>query len=54
VKPGQKGYIKIVFDSTEKDVNETIDIDILLQNNEPETGNPIMEMLRFTYDLVKK
>jgi len=54
VKPGQKGYIKIVFDSTEKEVNETIDIDILLQNNEPETGNPIMEMLRFTYDLVKK
>ncbi len=54
VKPGEKGYIKIVFDSTEKDVNETIDIDILLQNNEPETGNPIMEMLRFTYDLVKK
>ncbi|MDZ4683405.1 MAG: DUF1573 domain-containing protein [Saprospiraceae bacterium] len=54
VKPGLKGSIKIVFDSTEKEVNETIDIDILLQNNEPETGNPIMEMLRFTYDLVKK
>lgn len=54
VKPGQKGTLKIVFDSTEKEVNETIDIDILLENNEPDTGNPIMEMLRFTYDLVKK
>ncbi len=53
VKPGEKGYLKIVFDSTEKEVNETIDIDILLQNNEPDTGNPIMEMLRFTYNLVK-
>lgn len=53
VKPGAKGKIKVVFDSTEKEESETIDVDIMLDNTDPATGNPIMETVRYRYELVK-
>jgi peptidoglycan-associated lipoprotein len=51
-KPGQKGQIHIVFDSTEKEESESTDIDILLENTVPSTGAPIIETLRYTFELI--
>lgn len=51
VKPGERGKIKVVFDSTEKEESETIDIDIFLKNTDPKTGIPIMEMLQYKFEL---
>lgn len=53
VPPGGKGQILVRFDSTEKDADETIDIDIFLDNNEPDTGHPIMERLQYKFKLIK-
>jgi peptidoglycan-associated lipoprotein len=51
-KSGEKGKIEFVFDSTEKEESETIDIDIFLLQ-EDNNGNPIMEMVQYKYELVK-
>ncbi len=54
VKPGEKGYIHVIFDSTEKEeLEDTIDVDIMLDNVDPETDNPIMEAVQFKYKLIK-
>lgn len=51
-KPGQSGTLKVVFDSTEKDESETIDIDIYLRNNDNK-GNPIFEVVQYSFQLLK-
>ncbi len=51
IKPGETGKIDIVFDSTEKEESETVDIDIFLQNINPETDAPYIEMLQFKFQL---
>ncbi|MDF1865779.1 MAG: DUF1573 domain-containing protein [Saprospiraceae bacterium] len=53
VKPGETGTIKAVFDSSEKEESETIDIDIYLKNVEPDTDMPVMELLRYSFNLKK-
>ncbi|MBK7334760.1 MAG: DUF1573 domain-containing protein [Saprospirales bacterium] len=52
-KPGESGRIKIIFDSTEKDEAETIDIDILMKNTLPGTDIPIIERVEYKFDIVK-
>ena len=52
-KPGEKGEIRIVFDSSEKDAPETIEIEILLKNTLPGTDIPIIEKLSYTFDIVR-
>lgn len=51
-KPGESGIITVTFDSTEKDESETIDVDIFLQNEDPR-GNPIIEMVKYKFTLLK-
>lgn len=51
-KPGEKGSIHVVFDSTEKEESESTDIDILLENTVPSNGAPIIETLRYTFQLI--
>lgn len=53
VKPGGKSTIKVVFDSTEKEESETVDIDILLENEDPVKKRPIFETLQYKFELVK-
>ena len=53
IKPGEKSSIDIVFDSTEKEESETVDVDIFLQNVNPETDTPYIEMLQFKFELVE-
>jgi hypothetical protein len=51
VPPGGKGKIRVVFDSSKKDADEIIDVDVILDNTEPDTGRPIIERLRYRYSL---
>jgi len=52
IAPGESGVIEVVFDSTEKEESEEIDIDIFLAQSDPETGAPIIVMLQYTYNLL--
>jgi hypothetical protein len=51
--PGEFGEIKAVFDSSQKEKSETVDVDIILKNTDPKTGNPIMLIVDYTFELVK-
>lgn len=51
VKPGGRGEIKAVFDSSEKEAEEIIDIDIILKNIDPETGYPMIERVQYRFDI---
>ncbi|MCG8331834.1 MAG: OmpA family protein [Chitinophagales bacterium] len=51
-KPGEKGKIEFIFDSSEKEESEVIDIDIFLAQND-KNGNPIIEMVQYKFELVK-
>ncbi len=53
VAPGAKGKIHIVFDSTEKEEAEVIDVDIMLDNLTPDTGDPIRELVQYKFDIEK-
>lgn len=53
VKPGESAAIMVTFDSTEKEESETIDIDIFLTNEDPETGAPMIEMLQYKFELIQ-
>ncbi len=52
-KPGEKGTIKAVFDSKDKELGETTDIDVILKQTDPKTRNPIVYKLQYKFDLVK-
>jgi hypothetical protein len=53
IKPGQKGIINVTFDSTKKEISETIDIDIYLKNLDPKTGYRILKIINYDYELLK-
>lgn len=53
VAPGDSGTIFVSFDSTEKEESETIDIDIFLTNEDPNTGAPMIEMLQYKFELMQ-
>lgn len=50
--PGESGTMKITFDSKDKDEDETITIDIYLEQNDKKEL-PILEMVEYTFKLVK-
>ena len=50
IKPGAKGRIDAVFDSTEKDAAERIGITIVFKNMD-EKGNPRIEVVEYNFDL---
>jgi hypothetical protein len=52
-KPGEKGGIRATFDSSQKDESETIDVDVILRQVDPKTGNPVTYQLKYKYTLVK-
>lgn len=53
IKPGQKGTINVIFDSTEKEISEVIDVDIYLKNINPKTGQRILKVIDYSYELTK-
>jgi peptidoglycan-associated lipoprotein len=52
VKPGQKGVIDVTFDSTEKEKSETVDVDIYLENKDPQTNRSIFKRVKYKFELV--
>lgn len=53
VKPGEFGEINTLFNSTEKDEQETITVTIILKNEDPVLHYPIVDEVKFHFDLVK-
>jgi hypothetical protein len=52
LKPGARDQIKAVFDSTEKEQSETVDIDIILEQNDVK-GHPIVYTVQYVFELVQ-
>ena len=52
-KPGEKGVIQAVFDSTEKEISETTDIEVILKQDDPKTGDPLVFIVQYKFSLVK-
>ena len=50
-QPGEGGVIEAIFDSTEKEKSETVDIDIILRENDPKTGYPKIFTVQFKFIL---
>jgi len=53
IQPGDSGAINFIFDSSKKDENEPVDVDVIFLNVNPKTDNPYAAYLQYVYDLVK-
>ncbi len=53
ILPGQKATINVVFDSTKKEESETVDVDVYLKNKNPKTGQRILKILDYKFELIK-
>ena len=52
VKPGDKGTIKVKFDSNKKELGDDedpVEIDIWLQKEDPKTGMPVLERIEYIF-----
>jgi len=49
IKPGETGVINAIFDSTEKENSETVEIDINLENQDPKTGYPMFYRVSYSF-----
>ena len=54
IKPSGTGTIEVIFDSTEKEDSEPVDIDIYLKNINPKTGHPMLKIIDYSFQLVKE
>jgi peptidoglycan-associated lipoprotein len=54
IKVGEKGTIDVIFDSTEKEASETVDVDVYLKNINPKSDSPYLIVLDYTFNLVVK
>jgi len=53
IKPGERGTVTALFDSTKKEKSETVEIDINLENLDPKSGYPMFERVSYTFELIK-
>lgn len=53
ILPGQKAVINVKFDSAKKEASETVDVDVYLKNKNPKTGQRILKILDYKYELIK-
>ena len=53
IKPGEKGVIDVIFDSTEKEASETVDVDMYLKNINPISDSQFLLVLDYTFELVR-
>lgn len=54
IAPGDKGILEVIFRSEEKEESETVDIDIILKNIDPESESQIFEILSYDFNLIQK
>lgn len=53
IKPGERGVIDVIFDSTEKEASETVDVDVYLVNIDPKWDAGYLFVLDYTFELVQ-
>jgi len=53
IKPGEKGIIDVIFDSTEKEASETVDVDMYLKNINPKSNSQYLFVLDYTFELIE-
>jgi hypothetical protein len=53
ILPGKKGVIHVTFDSGKKEESETVDVDLYLKNLNPKTGQRILKIIDYKYELIK-
>ncbi len=53
IPPGESGKIDVLFDSSSKDEKELMVVTIILKNENPENGYPIVEEVKYTFDIEK-
>lgn len=53
IEPGKKAEIKVIFDSTEKEESETVDVDLYLEETNPNTDAPYFKILTYSFELIK-
>lgn len=53
ILPGKKGTIHVTFDSAKKEASETVDVDLYLKNLNPKTGQRILKIIDYKYELIK-
>ena len=53
LKPGESGYVNAKFDSAKKDEAETINITIIFKNKDPYLGYPVVDEVKFHFDIIK-
>lgn len=53
IQPGETIRIDVIFDSSDKDESEDIDIDIFFTNMDPEVDAPLIRTVKYHFDLVK-
>ena len=53
IKPGKRGTISAIFDSSEKEHSETVDIDVNLENTDPKNGYPMFVRVTYAFELVE-
>ena len=52
IKTGGKGIIDVIFDSTEKEASETVDVDMYLKNINPKSDSQYLFVLDYTFELI--
>ena len=51
-KPGERDSLHAIFDSTDKEESETVDIDIILTNSD-HLGNPVFYTIKYKFKLIQ-
>lgn len=50
ISPGDSATISFIFDSSQKDHVEPVEVDVYFINTNPKTGNPISAFLSYTFE----
>lgn len=53
IASGEQGVINVHFDSTKKEYEEVIEVDVSFENSDPKTGGPYFKILEYTYTFEK-
>ncbi|HMQ07718.1 MAG TPA: DUF1573 domain-containing protein [Saprospiraceae bacterium] len=53
IPPLGKGTIDVIFDSSEKQQSETVEVDVILKNIDPKTGYQFFKILAYSFVLTQ-
>lgn len=53
IAPGEQGVIEFTFDSNKKEMDDTVALDVILENVDQKTGDQVFDIVEFKYNLVE-